>query len=606
MDRIAEQNTNVAGSSEEHAAQVERVEQVLKSLTKLIHGKKLYAENNPRLQQFREEFHDALARFFKFEEPLVLTIDQYVVRFGDVVVYENERREESIAFLLHKDGVGELSISAGAIGDETDQLVEILTDEYHSHGSEEDVVTRFWNADFACIGYRVLDDYLSAEYGQLTRPSAEPIAEASDHAELLPTLADKGRVIVSQSDTIESIDGYLKKLILRTCTASDPGERETYFQDMVGSFFSVSNEEMMLYQQELAQETRSDGLAVFAQSIMVFTLLQENPSAVRDISGVLTRMVDFAAEEREPGTLARLLELVREFRASGKLPDEIDGVCAKLELRLMERGLVEALGEKLQQWGPAAEDILRYLRAVGRRAVDPLLRVLHHVAGKKLHQAVCDVLVAVDGDDIEHLIERLDIDQPQVAFDAVYLASQARTSRPVARIQEMLFYPDRQVKEEVVALLSRYDDPIVMELLLGAIGDEDKHVRCRAMEAAAARGDERVRERLTEVAFGKELASRDGDEQEIIFKTLGMVGDAGTVEHLQRFVEKKGLLQFGKGRENKALAVRALEHIADPAALEMLSALSGDTNTLVQTRAKRAHAVLKARLAAGDDKETES
>ena len=32
------------------------VERVVRALTKLIHGQKLYAENNPRLAQFRDEF----------------------------------------------------------------------------------------------------------------------------------------------------------------------------------------------------------------------------------------------------------------------------------------------------------------------------------------------------------------------------------------------------------------------------------------------------------------------------------------------------------------------------------------------------------------------
>jgi len=59
-------------------------------------------------------------------------------------------------------------------------------------------------------------------------------------------------------------------------------------------------------------------------------------------------------------------------------------------------------------------------------------------------------------------------------------------------------------------------------------------------------------------------------------------------------------------RPPTVLALRALEHINDPAALELLSALCADANAMVQARARRAHAALKARLIAGDDKEKES
>jgi HEAT repeat protein len=82
------------------------------------------------------------------------------------------------------------------------------------------------------------------------------------------------------------------------------------------------------------------------------------------------------------------------------------------------------------------------------------------------------------------------------------------------------------------------------------------------------------------------------DEQEEVFVTLGRVGNAGTVGRLKKFVEKKSLIQFGKNREQKSLAIRALEHIHSPASLAQLRKMTEDTNNLVQARAKRAYDAL--------------
>ena len=98
-------------------AHLPKVEHILTSLTKFIHGRKLYAENNPRLQEFSREFESSLKTFFKIEDELVLSIDQYSIFWHGGCVYENDKRDDSIAFLLHRDGIGEITIE-GKAGEE--------------------------------------------------------------------------------------------------------------------------------------------------------------------------------------------------------------------------------------------------------------------------------------------------------------------------------------------------------------------------------------------------------------------------------------------------------------------------------------------------------
>jgi HEAT repeat protein len=124
------------------------------------------------------------------------------------------------------------------------------------------------------------------------------------------------------------------------------------------------------------------------------------------------------------------------------------------------------------------------------------------------------------------------------------------------------------------------------------MADENKQIRIQAMTAVAAKEDPRVLERITELAFGKELSEHESDEQELIFTVLGQIGSAKTIENLKKFVEKKSIVNFGKNRENKLLAIRALENIKSPGSLTLLKKLTGDSNDVVKTRAERAYNVL--------------
>ena len=142
-------------------------------------------------------------------------------------------------------------------------------------------------------------------------------------------------------------------------------------------------------------------------------------------------------------------------------------------------------------------------------------------------------------------------------------------------------------------------------MLLSAMGDEEKRIRLRAMEVASSKNDDQIRQYLSELAFGKGDADRGSDELEAVFKALGRVGNAGTVEELRKFAEKKSFMQFGKQRENKFLAIRALEHIHSPASVGFLKQLTEDSNTLVQTRAKRAYDSLSSSMRAERDNENQ-
>ncbi len=575
----------------EHVA---AAEQVLKSLTKLVAGRKIYAANNPRLEQFRGDLGAAMRKFFEYEDELVLDVEQFVIRWCDSVVYENPRREESLAFLLFKDGVGELTFQPRSVGDEVDRLVEMMADELHSLGGDEDIVTRLWNANFEHIRYRVLDDYVAEEFGAGAADGSNEARsdETSDHAELLPdhpSFAEKGRVIVDQSATLGSIDGYLRGIAGQHHHKGDDGEREASYQRTLRSCFNVTGDETALYRTELEREKTEDGVAAFTDAIIVFTLLVDT-TAVRDVVAVVERLIEFALHEKNPATLERVVRLVKEFRAREDLTDSVRKFCDKELSRLADPDLValfleRSVGENTADAGVA------YATVVGAPALDPLVKTLHRAEGPVLHKRICDAILAIAGEtpqDVVDIIDRLDVDHPEEAIDAVYLAKSLKVKALTPRLRELVFYPDARVKLEMLGMVAADDDADATQLLLQSLNDLDKRVRIRVLEALAARVEPKVREKLSEIAFAKDLAERAPDEQEAIFKALGSVGDTHTVDQLRSLLEKRKLIHLGKGNDSKLLAIKALERIRDKSALDVLTRLCEDSSEAVRLRAQRA------------------
>lgn len=572
------------------------VERVLKALSKLVSGRKIYADNNPRLEQFTTELNTTLREFFAIEDDLVLTIEQFAIHWHEHAVYENLRRDESLAFILFKDGIGELTLTSLAIGDELQRLVRILADELHSTNNEDDVVTRFWNADFQHISYRVIDDYLEPQRAeQLT--GERGLEETADQDELVPSINDKGRVIVHRADSLISIDALLREVSRRHHPQASEEEAELDYQRMLRSMFSLPVDELELYRTQAENERTEDGIAAFFEAFYVFELMPDNPAGVRDVSSILERLLEFAVTERRASTLERLLTCVQQYQQRPDLPDHVRSFGDKVLARGGHREILDSMLEGLMDANANAGSVLNYAVAVGPPAVDALVRALHHGPAPAMHRRICDAIVAISPAMAQAAIDRLDVDQAEVAVDAVYLARALKLDTLSPRLRELVFYPDARVKVEMLGWIAAHDNADTTNLLIASLGDLDRRVRLKVLDALCDRRDPRVRERLTEMAFAKDLAERTADEQEAIFKTLGHVGDAGTVVQLRAMVEKRRLLPIAKAPDVKLLAIRALEHIHDLGSLELLTRLSEDPVEAVRQRAQRALQALSAAMA---------
>ncbi len=579
----------------------ERVEKILVAMAKLIHGKKLYSENNPRLAEFARALEQAVEQFFKFNDVLVLTVDKSELLWEGHVVYSNEKREESIAFVLYKDGVGELSIDRQALGPELNLLLRILSDEYHNRSMHEDVVTKFWNADFEHISYRVIDDYLNVDVGGEMFDQEPETPPSDDHEELTPTLKDKGRIIIQKQDPLEPIANYLQTIASGDGRLNSADDAEVQFQQMMESLFGVSQDEVDTLHRELESERADDQLVAFFENLFVFLSMGENQTAIRDVAGVLLRIGEYVVDEARPKSLGRCLRLVDDYgKRDGLLPEAQDAV-TKLTNSFRNPGLVQTLGDRISGWNDETEEILDYLAAIGEPATDSLLRVIHNESGTRLHKAVCDTCCDIHSDDISRVVDQLDIDQPHVAADAVYMLNRAGVTELSPRIQELLYFPDTQLKEQMVELLARSENPVAIEMLISVLPDDDRFIREKALAALASRAEPRVRDHLTELALGADRGEVPFEDSEPVFKALGRVGDTSTVSALRQLVSKRSIMQRARSRENKLLAIRALENICNPESINLLEQLSQDSHDAVRERAQRGLNNLRRRMSAKEE-----
>jgi HEAT repeat protein len=570
----------------------EKAEAVFNCLSKLVLGKKIYAKNNPALLRFSSEFAASLHDFFEDEDVLVVSIDKHQILWNEQVVYENDRRDESIAFILYKDGVGELTIHKTVTPQETEQFVDLIKEAVKAVWQDEDIVTQLWKADFEHISYRVLDNYLLGQFGEGRRGEAEArlaSLETEDHPDA-PGLEEKGRVIVGVGEEVEPIDRYLRKLVGHGSAGMSDENKEEHFQNMMASFFTVSSDELRTFKEKLFETKKKDGIVGFISELLDFVSMKDNPRAVRDVMDTIERLVDYLISELHGPILAALFENTRQFGAKHTSSDEVREFVAGLERKLTDPAILLSLGETVGSSDEIGEDAFAYFECVGEKAIPAICKVIEEHTDPRLHKKARESLVRVAGGKLPEVIGQLDIDKPQIARDVIALANAARFREIPQIVKELVYYPDDHVRHEAIQFLAGFGSAEALALLTKLLDDADKAVRLKTLAVVSDVDAAVVREKLVEIAFGKEFAEREFDEQTEIFKALGKVVGEAALPKLRNNVGKRGFLGLAKRhtKMNKLLAIEALEQIDRPGAKKLLDDLANDSDDAVRSRAAEA------------------
>ncbi|MCA9018272.1 MAG: hypothetical protein KDA77_23320, partial [Planctomycetaceae bacterium] len=108
----------------------------------------LYDANNNAVRDALAALYYELMSYLQHFQEMVLEVELHELKYEWKVVYENDDRENSIAFKLFRDGVRIITLRAGLNWQELAQLLKILGMRYNGvHMFEDDIATLFWKAD---------------------------------------------------------------------------------------------------------------------------------------------------------------------------------------------------------------------------------------------------------------------------------------------------------------------------------------------------------------------------------------------------------------------------------------------------------------------------
>jgi HEAT repeat protein len=554
---------------------VERVRELFVVLGKALRAFQLYDENNPVYQRFVSNLREAFQATWQELESLTVHVGEEVLTSGQTEVYRSESRSDSLAFLLYKDGIREVTFRPGIEEEELTALLSVLHRARQARAEGDDLLTILWEEELTNLEYQYVD--LLAEGVEVPEPGPGATAEE---------LRDLREAELSEEEVEEEPDEEQK------AAADAPPERKPVSQeDFNPTLYSLDAREMERLGQdieaEMSRDLRSEVLAA------LFDRLEEPDRVERqaEILGIFRQLLPSFLGRGALGGATRILEELRALeRREGILDqerrEEASAILDDISSPESVKELIRALEDGSLRPDPGRlGSFLEFLRG---EALGPLLFAAETLESKELQPVLREAVHGIADRNREALYGLLLEDDPIVLAGAARLTGRMKLADAGPVLSDLMYHEDAAVRLAAVEAATDLKASTAAGTLEALLDDPDRDVRIAAVRALGLLRYRPATRSVADALASRELKNADLSEKIAFFESFGLLGGEEAVDLLDRLLNSRGFLGRREAPEMRACAALGLGKIGTPAAEAALKTALKEEDPVVRSAVNRA------------------
>jgi len=556
------------GDDPQTEERVELASQFAFHLLKAIKQITLYRHNEARFPEFLQPALQQMEAYHEAFNTLSVKVEQTNFLLLNKSLFAEE---SNLPYKFYRDGIRQLLFRPGLTIEELVAFTLIAMSEPERGG--EDLLAQLWRANFEHLEYVVVEGFKMDEYSEEQVQVEVDQVVGFLYSRLKGNSDDFLRFArVSTEDLDIKLDGVdqIRGAVISGITATDDlkaklqkeledDENLRLFPKLVTAVFHVV--ESGVDDSSLLEE-------MFAQ-LLDALLLQEDFATINQVVLKLKAM-----EQRAEGntSIARLrLSLVTHMGEEQRLTRLAE---------ILRHGKVKH-----------PQDISRYLAALERDSIIPLLTVLETVEVPENKALVLDVLVNFCREFPDPFVLRMQADKPQLVRDMVYILEKANYPERLKLFAQALVHPNLALRLEVMGIVARGRTGEARKIIFDALHDPHPQVRTVAarllpeFDRTAAFAD------LVRLVRDPSFEKKQADERAAIYSAIGSTGHPAALTMFTELMQvKPNLLNRTKVLNDKMLAVSGLGAVNSVQSYKVLQSLLEDRTQPVEilTAARKA------------------
>jgi HEAT repeat protein len=518
---------------------------------------RLYDAANPTVVRFREDLAQEAGRLLERHGAITLEFTSTDVRMGEHSLYPARSREDNLAAPFFRDGVRSLTLAPGLPAAELDTLLDALLAVTAPGETDEDLVTRLWDAELTHATITHVPTDREIEGGA----SDEGHGEGAGAAMPWPSQAAENGARHAAGAAGTAAD----EAASRSDDWADAPQAAAP-ESLERALVEIGADEVTRFRAEFEAE-RARPLAPTALGVVLDGLgCEGSPTDRVDLTRVLPRVVHEALAAGDWGTARRALAELRTHDPLQADPEAFFRELADPRVHVTRRTVAEV--DRADAAGLQA--FLDFAAEAGEPAVDWLMQVLAESQQARVRRPLARVVARLTQGAPERLAPWLADGRWYVARNVVHILGWIGGEAITGLLRTAAAHAEPRVRLEVVAACAQVPPPAVRRLLLERMTDPDARVFRAVLHQLAAQPDPEVAERLVALLREPAFEERPSEEQHALFSALAATGRDEVLPALEAELMGGGWLARPSDARVRGVA-RCLARIGSPAALELLA-----------------------------------
>ena len=566
----------------------DRVREIMLAVANTVSAMKIFPSEHAGIRNFVEDLTKKMKAFLEEHGKLEIGIEEYVFTFHGKPVYRDELSVKSLPFFFFKDGMKTLFFYQGLEKEELAEFLELIKRESQKPSEDSDIVNALWERDLPDIQYFAPDDYLENKImedaaGERSAAGA-PVLPAELAAKVIEVHVDEsqfrtGKITVLPEDLEEEgLPSAVEVGIGAGSTDAAPmpkggGQDSSLTDHEVEEIGDLIHANRTISQEE-----------EFLDLIVEIIYLENDLDRFRSSLDV---MMEYHIDQLKGGNfqvpilIVRKVQELRDFLL-GRDAEKADLLAGFLKTVVGER-ILGAVKELFKT--SAAVDVdsfFGYIRLLGEKALPIAAEVYEASADPEFRAKVMNFVRELDLKDLGSLTALANDSRPDLSGEIIRYISGSRDAKAPQYLAAFLGFQNKAIKLEAIHALGRLEDAMANKILAGFLKDGDEELRVQAALRLKYLGDKPRLLAIILEASERSFRKRGEAEKQAIFDFLGRTRTDEAFAFLKETVERRALFASKADIATRLCAVRGLESMASPEALDVLRRSSRSRLKLVR------------------------
>ncbi len=519
---------------------------------------RFYPAGHPVAQQTLDALGCVLLGFIRDEDKLTLTVEENRLVYQEEDVYSHGETRDNLAFIMFRDGLRRITFQSGLEQPEIESFVDCLARADELVRSDQDLVTVFWEQDFAHIEYGAADPFQSGGY--LREGTVDALRETVLHR--------------------------LDEVVVKSSRKGGYGEARLTIVPSTG----VGADTLVLTPQELEEsETAAEGSANVLDDFAVVLLeviggtgkpTTDTGVIGRALTNVLEAYLQAGDLKAVNFLLVELQKLEAAARTTAGLPGMVITQAVTMEtIQSLSAGLGTAPPERVAE-------VETFLSAIREWTYPAQLELLAESPDRAVRRSLLTILRKEGGVPAEYLEKWLGDPRWYVARNAAQLAGTCRDPSLVAPLERLIRHADPRVRREAAHTLEGFGGTAALAGMTRALDDSDPTMRILAARGIAQLGGTAQEDLVAGIVLGRDFETRSPEEIEAMLLAYARLSKDGAVPFLDKFWRRR--LLRPRPVASRLAAIQALASIPGDMARQSLLQAGKSGDGAVRRAAARA------------------